>query len=99
MVWSGIGDGPEVGRKRSYTRKCPHTAGAHELHPLKKPGRRGMEERFKDLSKQGSMVALVMLFRRSEYLMLHTYMFKSVTAPLPSPHVDPVNSSFMQAGT
>lgn len=45
------------------------------------------------------MVALVMLFLRSEYIILHTYMFKSATALLPSPHVDPINSSFMQAGT
>lgn len=45
------------------------------------------------------MVALVMLFHSSEYVALHTYMFKSVPAPLPSPHVDPINSSFMQAGT
>lgn len=45
------------------------------------------------------MVSLVMLFHRSEYIILHTYMFKSVTVPLASPHVDPMNSSFMQAGT
>lgn len=34
-----------------------------------------------------------------EYIILLTYMFKSVTASLPAPHVDPINSSFIQAGT
>lgn len=45
------------------------------------------------------MVPLVMLLQWSEYIILHIYMFKSVTTSMPSPRVDPINSSFMQAGT